>query len=149
MEELEKIIAEARSATDGAATIADLEQAKARFLGKSGTLTALLKGLGKLSAHEKPKAGAAIKAAKERPGARVSQRPRRHPLADVPSGRGALDRRGHRPRGPEEHGDRFLPRVLRARGDRYPLPPVVLPVRRAGSRDRHGMVEERADGSQR
>jgi len=42
-----------------------LEQEKARFLGKSGALTALLKGLGKLSAEERPKAGALINQAKE------------------------------------------------------------------------------------
>ena len=44
--------------------MADLDQAKARFLGKSGSLTELLKGLGKLSAEERPKAGAAINRAK-------------------------------------------------------------------------------------
>jgi phenylalanyl-tRNA synthetase alpha chain len=66
MQELEQIIAEAQAAVATTATVADLEQAKARFLGKSGTLTALLKGLGKLTADERPKAGAAINAAKER-----------------------------------------------------------------------------------
>jgi phenylalanyl-tRNA synthetase alpha chain len=66
MKELEQIIAEAAATVSSAATIADLEQAKARFLGKAGTLTALLKGLGKLSADERPQAGAAINAAKER-----------------------------------------------------------------------------------
>ena len=66
MQELELIIAEAQAAVATTATVADLEQAKARFLGKSGTLTALLKGLGKLTADERPKAGAAINAAKER-----------------------------------------------------------------------------------
>ena len=35
-----------------------LEQAKARYLGKTGALTELLKGLGKLSADERPAAGA-------------------------------------------------------------------------------------------
>jgi phenylalanyl-tRNA synthetase alpha chain len=66
MEELDKIIGEAQDAVAGAATIADLEQGKARFLGKAGTLTALLKGLGRLSAEERPKAGARINAAKVR-----------------------------------------------------------------------------------
>jgi len=66
MKELEKIIAEAAATVSSAATIADLEQAKARFLGKAGTLTALLKGLGKLSADDRPQAGAAINAAKDR-----------------------------------------------------------------------------------
>jgi len=60
----DKIVSEAQSAFAAAATVADLEQAKARFLGKAGALTELLKGLGKLSAEERPKAGAAINEAK-------------------------------------------------------------------------------------
>ena len=46
MNELEQIIAAAREATAATSSIADLEQVKARFLGKSGSLTELLKGLG-------------------------------------------------------------------------------------------------------
>ena len=41
-----------------------LEQVKARFLGKSGKITELLKGLGKLPPEEKKIAGAAINVAK-------------------------------------------------------------------------------------
>ena len=74
MEELEHIIAEAGTTISSTATVADLEQAKARFLGKAGTLTALLKGLGKLSADERPQAGAAINAAKERVEALIASR---------------------------------------------------------------------------
>jgi phenylalanyl-tRNA synthetase alpha chain len=64
MKELEQIIEAARTAIASAATIADLEQAKARFLGKSGSLTELLKSLGKLPAEERPRAGASINRAK-------------------------------------------------------------------------------------
>jgi phenylalanyl-tRNA synthetase alpha chain len=64
MKELEQIISAARQAIAATSSIADLEQVKARFLGKAGTLTDLLKGLGKLSAEERPKAGAAINQAK-------------------------------------------------------------------------------------
>lgn len=46
-------------------TINDLENAKARYLGKSGALTDALKGLGKLSADERPAAGAAINVVKQ------------------------------------------------------------------------------------
>jgi phenylalanyl-tRNA synthetase alpha chain len=74
MQELDQIIAEAATAISSTATVADLEQAKARFLGKAGTLTALLKGLGKLSADERPRAGAAINAAKERVEALIASR---------------------------------------------------------------------------
>jgi len=64
MKELEQIIAEAGSAIGATASVPELEQAKARFLGRAGTLTELLKGLGKLSADERPRAGAAINQAK-------------------------------------------------------------------------------------
>src|SRR5690349_22433898 len=64
MSELEKIVAEAEKAIAATASVADLEQVKARFLGKAGSLTELLKGLGKLPPEEKPKAGALINQAK-------------------------------------------------------------------------------------
>jgi len=64
MLDLKKIVAEAAAAIASTATIAELEQAKSRFLGKSGSLSELLKGLGKLSAEERPKAGALINQAK-------------------------------------------------------------------------------------
>jgi phenylalanyl-tRNA synthetase alpha chain len=64
MKELEQIIAAAREAIAATSGIADLEQVKSRFLGKSGAITELLKGLGKLSAEERPKAGASINLAK-------------------------------------------------------------------------------------
>ncbi len=66
MQPIDKIISDAQAAFDSCATVADLEQAKARFLGKSGALTELLKGLGKLPPGEKPKAGAAINEGKVR-----------------------------------------------------------------------------------
>jgi phenylalanyl-tRNA synthetase alpha chain len=64
MQQLEQIIADAAQAIAATSSIADLEQAKSRFLGKSGVLTDLLKGLGKLSAEARPAAGAAINQAK-------------------------------------------------------------------------------------
>jgi phenylalanyl-tRNA synthetase alpha chain len=64
MKELEQIVADAGKSIAATASIAELEQAKARFLGKSGSLTELLKGLGKLSSEERPKAGARINQAK-------------------------------------------------------------------------------------
>ena len=66
MQAIDKIIADAQAAFGAAPTVAELEQAKSRFLGKSGALTELLKGLGKLPPEEKPKAGAAINEAKAR-----------------------------------------------------------------------------------
>jgi len=64
MQELDRLLAEASRAIEATASLADLDQAKARFLGKAGSLTELLKGLGKLAAAERPAAGAAINDAK-------------------------------------------------------------------------------------
>ncbi|KPK30660.1 MAG: hypothetical protein AMJ66_09205 [Betaproteobacteria bacterium SG8_40] len=58
MDKLEDLISEARVAFDSATEIAQLEQVKARFLGKSGALAQLRKGLASLSPEERPKAGA-------------------------------------------------------------------------------------------
>jgi len=74
MKELEQIVADARAAIAATRSIAELEQAKSRFLGKSGAVTELLKGLGKLSAEERPQAGAAINQAKEQVESLVASR---------------------------------------------------------------------------
>jgi len=66
MDNLEKIVAEARATFEGISDAAQLEQAKARFLGKAGALTEQLKGLGRLPAGERPRAGALINEAKEK-----------------------------------------------------------------------------------
>ncbi len=58
MDKLEDLISEARVAFDNVTELAQLEQVKARFLGKSGALTQLRKGLASLSPEERPKAGA-------------------------------------------------------------------------------------------
>jgi phenylalanyl-tRNA synthetase alpha chain len=65
MQELEQILDEALKCFAIIDQAAELEQAKARYLGKEGSLTALLKGLGKLSAEERPAAGARINVVKQ------------------------------------------------------------------------------------
>ena len=62
---LHSLIPEAEMEFSACTTVNDLEQAKARFLGKSGLLTEALKGLGKLTAEERPAAGAAINVVKQ------------------------------------------------------------------------------------
>ncbi len=57
---LDRANAEIQSATDPAG----LDEVRVRYLGKQGALTAQLKGLGKLSAEERPQAGKAINEAK-------------------------------------------------------------------------------------
>ena len=65
MSDLATIVTTARADFAGCADAAALENAKAKYLGKAGALTELLKGLGKLSAAERPAAGAAINVAKQ------------------------------------------------------------------------------------
>ena len=65
MQSLEDIKAEAAAAIDAAADVAALEELRVSYLGKKGALTGLLKGLGQLSAEERPKAGAEINAIKQ------------------------------------------------------------------------------------
>jgi len=65
MSSLDQIVSEARQAFADAANADHLEQVKARYLGKSGSLTELLKGLGKLPPEERKAQGAAINAVKE------------------------------------------------------------------------------------
>ena len=81
MNEIEKIVAAAETDFAAAADPAALENAKAKYLGKAGVLTDLLKSLGKLPAAERPAAGAAINAAKERLEASLARR--RNGLADA------------------------------------------------------------------
>ncbi len=66
MNDLDSLVAEAEGAFAGAATPAALEDAKARYTGKAGRLTELLKGLGALSHEEKKTRGAEINQAKQR-----------------------------------------------------------------------------------
>lgn len=65
MDHLEQIVNEARAAFAGISDPDALEQAKARFLGKNGQISELLKNLGKLPPEEKKTAGAAINQAKQ------------------------------------------------------------------------------------
>ena len=64
MQDLSQIISEAKAAFAAVATPAALEDAKAKFLGKTGSITALMKGLSKLSHEEKREMGQALGAAK-------------------------------------------------------------------------------------
>ena len=65
MENLEPLANEAKAAIAAAQDGATLEQLRVDYLGKKGQITGLLKGLGKLSAEERPKAGALINVVKQ------------------------------------------------------------------------------------
>ena len=74
MEELQKILDHALQQFAAIGDEAELEQVKAKYLGKEGSLTVLLKGLGKLSAEERPAAGARINQVKQGIEAALQQR---------------------------------------------------------------------------
>jgi phenylalanyl-tRNA synthetase alpha chain len=65
MNNLQHTLKEAYEDFDQCQTVTDLDQAKAKYLGKSGVLTEALKSLGKLSAEDRPKAGAEINVVKQ------------------------------------------------------------------------------------
>lgn len=65
MENLEHIVARAQAEFTAISQAVELEQIKARYLGKAGVMTELMKALGKLPAEQRPEAGSAINQAKE------------------------------------------------------------------------------------
>ncbi|WP_027966794.1 phenylalanine--tRNA ligase subunit alpha [Halomonas halocynthiae] len=65
MEHLPTLVSKARQAIDAAEDIAALDHVRVHYLGKKGEITALLKGLGRLSAEERPAAGEQINQAKQ------------------------------------------------------------------------------------
>ena len=81
MTELNDIVDTAKVAFLQVATPADLENAKALFLGKSGKITELMKGMAALSVEEKKSRGAAINLAKQAIESALTER--RQALADA------------------------------------------------------------------
>ncbi|MCH6584889.1 MAG: phenylalanine--tRNA ligase subunit alpha, partial [Proteobacteria bacterium] len=65
MNNLENLLNEAINRFDSIDNTTELEQAKAHYLGKSGVLTEMLRGLGKLSPEERPAMGGHINKLKE------------------------------------------------------------------------------------
>lgn len=65
MENLVALTEEALKLVSDAEDLAALDHVRVEYLGKKGQITALLKGLGKLSAEERPAAGAEINKAKQ------------------------------------------------------------------------------------
>ena len=74
MEQLQHILELALQQFAAISDEAELEQVKAKYLGKEGSLTALLKGLGKLSNEDRPAAGARINQVKQAIEAALQQR---------------------------------------------------------------------------
>ena len=81
MNDLNSVIEQARDAFEQAHTPADLENSKALYLGKSGRVTELMKGLAALPVDEKKSRGAAINLAKQ--AIETALNARRQALADA------------------------------------------------------------------
>ncbi len=81
MNALDAIVAAAQASFLQASTPADLENAKAQFLGKSGHVTTLMKGLASLAVEEKKSQGAMINLAKQ--AIELALAARRQALADA------------------------------------------------------------------
>ncbi|MFM9835661.1 MAG: phenylalanine--tRNA ligase subunit alpha [Methylophilaceae bacterium] len=81
MTDLIHLISEAQSDFNLCVDMPNLENAKAKYLGKTGKLTEALKGLGKLSAEERPAAGAAINVVKQ--GVEAALTARREAILDA------------------------------------------------------------------
>ncbi|MBK7002296.1 MAG: phenylalanine--tRNA ligase subunit alpha [Rhodoferax sp.] len=74
MNDLQAIVENAKAAFVQAVTPAELENAKALYLGKSGRITELMKGMSALTVEEKKSRGAAINLAKQAIEAALTQR---------------------------------------------------------------------------
>ena len=65
MQQLEEVVGQARAEIEGVSDIATLDELRVKYLGKKGYFTEQMKGLGALSAEERPAAGAVINQAKQ------------------------------------------------------------------------------------
>ncbi len=81
MNEMDSLVDSAKAAFAQAGAPAELENAKALFIGKSGRITEMMKGMGALSVDEKKSRGAAINLAKQAIEAALAAR--RQELADA------------------------------------------------------------------
>ena len=81
MSDLDSLVQSERELFAQATAPADLENAKAQYLGKSGRMTELMKGMAALSVEEKKTRGAAINVAKQAIEAALNER--RQALAEA------------------------------------------------------------------
>ena len=64
-EKIEAILSQAQGVLDNVGVMADLDALKVQILGKKGSLTQLLRGMGQIAPEERPQAGQQINAARE------------------------------------------------------------------------------------
>ncbi|BBT21543.1 phenylalanine--tRNA ligase subunit alpha [Aeromonas caviae] len=65
MQQLEEVVGQAKAEIEGVSDIAALDEIRVKYLGRKGFFTEQMKGLGALSAEERPAAGAVINQAKQ------------------------------------------------------------------------------------
>ncbi len=109
MQDVDAIVNDAIAAFAAIDDADQLEQAKARYLGKAGALTDLLKGLSRLPAAERPAFGSRVNAAKERLEAALRER------------RDAIEARKLEARLGQEALDVTLPGRGLGKGGRHPV----------------------------
>jgi len=80
---LQSLTERAEQAVDAATSIAELDAVRVAYLGKKGEITEQLKALGQLPAAERPAAGQAINAAKQRVAERLDSRRRQLEAAEL------------------------------------------------------------------
>ena len=83
MENLAALTEEALKLVSDADDLAVLDHVRVEYLGKKGQITALLKGLGKLSAEERPAAGAEINKAKQQVQEQITARKQAMEQAEI------------------------------------------------------------------
>lgn len=74
MEDLQPLTEAALAEVADATALRELDEVRVKYLGKKGSISALLKSLGKLSAEERPKAGAVINEARQQVQAAIEAR---------------------------------------------------------------------------
>jgi phenylalanyl-tRNA synthetase alpha chain len=108
-ESLEGIVSEAEAAIAAAASVQELAEIRARFLGKKGSITAVLRGVGGLPEEERSRVGQTANAAKRR--IESAARERRAALENEGRGRVLVEHRL----------DVTLPGYAPARGHLHPV----------------------------
>ncbi len=72
-EQMQAVLAEAKAVLPGLKTTAELEECRARFIGRKGSLTALMSQLGKIPAADKPAVGKTLNQVKQALQAEIEQ----------------------------------------------------------------------------
>lgn len=112
-EQLTAIRSAAAAALNSASTLAELEELRIQYLGKKGELTAVMKGMGKLSAEERPIIG------------QLANEVRTEIEAELESKKAALEKAAADEKIAKETIDVTMPGKTRAKGKKHPLTTVL------------------------